>query len=73
VCHSDTFTDRGIGGDAPARRRSVDGAGALVFNDRMFLIGGWNPSDPEYYPRACVNDVWSSDNGADWVMEKPNT
>lgn len=50
-----------------------DGVGALVFNDRMFLIGGWNPIDPEYYPRHCVNDVWSSNDGARWQMEKENT
>jgi len=53
--------------------RPRDGAGALVFNDRMFLLGGWNPSDKEYYPRTCVNDVWSSADGADWELVKPNT
>jgi hypothetical protein len=53
--------------------RGRDGVGALVFNDRMFLLGGWNPIDPEYYPRHCVNDVWSSDDGTHWQMEKENT
>jgi hypothetical protein len=53
----------------PAR----DGAGALVFKDRMWLIGGWNPFDQEYYPMITSNDVWSSDNGVSWVLEKPNT
>ena len=57
---------------APAFRPR-DGAGALVFNDRMFLLGGWNPLDRDYYPRVCVNDVWSSDDGTNWVMEKHNT
>ncbi len=50
-----------------------DGVGALIFKDRMFLLGGWNPTVPEYYPRACVNDVWSSDNGEQWILEKENT
>lgn len=50
-----------------------DGAGALVFDGCMFLIGGWNPCDKEYYPRTCVNDVWSSTDGATWKLEKPNT
>ncbi len=29
-----------------------DGVGALVFHDRMFLLGGWNPTLPDYYPRS---------------------
>lgn len=50
-----------------------DGAGALVFNGRMWLIGGWNPTDKANFPRICSNDVWSSRDGAEWRMEKPNT
>ena len=41
-----------------------DGAGAVVFQDRMWLIGGWNPSDKEHFPRICNNEVWSSQDGA---------
>lgn len=50
-----------------------DGGGALVFNNRMWLLGGWNPNDMEYFPRICNNEVWSSENGRDWTLEKPNT
>lgn len=50
-----------------------DGAGALVFDDRMWLLGGWNPRDMVNFPRTCNNEVWSSDDGRDWVLEKPNT
>ncbi len=50
-----------------------DGAGALVYQDRMWLIGGWNPHDKAAYPRICVNDVWSSSDGAQWTLVKPNT
>lgn len=50
-----------------------DGAGALVFKDRMWLLGGWNPSDPLNFPRKCSNDVWSSANGAEWSRVRPNT
>ncbi|MBM3264192.1 MAG: hypothetical protein FJY97_12315 [candidate division Zixibacteria bacterium] len=50
-----------------------DGAGALVFKDRMWLIGGWNPGDKVHFPRICNNEVWSSDDGRDWRLEKPNT
>jgi hypothetical protein len=50
-----------------------DGAGALVFNERMWLIGGWNPNDKTHFPRTCSNDVWSSANGVEWIEEKNNT
>lgn len=50
-----------------------DGAGALVFHDRMWLIGGWNSRDESCFPRDCVNDVWSSADGATWVLERANT
>ena len=43
-----------------------DGAGALVFKDRMWLIGGWNPGDEEHFPRICSNDVWYSADGVEW-------
>ena len=50
-----------------------DGVGALVFRDRMFLLGGWNPRDPDYHPRHCVNDVWCSEDGVHWQLEKENS
>jgi hypothetical protein len=50
-----------------------DGAGALVFQNKMWLLGGWNPGDKKSFPRICNNEVWSSANGADWLLEKPNT
>ena len=50
-----------------------DGAGALVFKKKMWLLGGWNPGDKEHFPRICNNEVWSSQDGATWTLEKPNT
>jgi hypothetical protein len=50
-----------------------DGAGALSFRGRMWLLGGWNPGDKKYFPRVCNNEVWSSAGGATWQLEKPNT
>ncbi len=50
-----------------------DGAGAMVFQDRMWLIGGWNPNDKVHFPRICNNEVWSSTDGLTWQLEKPNT
>lgn len=56
-----------------ARFAPRDGAGALVFRERMWLIGGWNPRDPRNFPRECNNEVWSSADGALWRLEKANT
>ncbi len=50
-----------------------DGSGALVFKDRMWLLGGWNPGDKAHFPRICNNEVWSSRDGLKWNLEKPNT
>lgn len=50
-----------------------DGAGALTFRGRIWLLGGWNPGDKKHFPRICNNEVWSSQDGATWSLEKPNT
>jgi hypothetical protein len=50
-----------------------DGAGALVFKDQMWFLGGWNPSDKTHFPLICNNEVWSSTDGATWTLRKPNT
>ena len=44
-----------------------DGAGALVFKDRMWLLGGWNPGDKVNFPRICNSEVWSSTDGELWI------
>lgn len=46
-----------------------DGAGALSFRGRMWLLGGWNPGDQERFPKKCNSEVWSSADGADWRLE----
>jgi len=50
-----------------------DGAGALVLDGKMYLIGGWNPSNAIDFPWITNNEVWSSSDGRDWGLEKPNT
>jgi len=50
-----------------------DGAGALTFQGRMWLLGGWNPGDKKHFPRICGNEVWSSVDGKEWRRDKPNT
>ena len=47
-----------------------DGAGGLVYDGKMWLIGGWNPS---ILTKKCSNDVWSSTDGANWTQVKANT
>lgn len=46
-----------------------DGAGALIFQDKMWLLGGWNPDDKVNFPRICNSEVWSSEDGRQWTLE----
>lgn len=50
-----------------------DGAGALTYKGRMYFLGGWNPGIKKYFPRICNNEVWSSADGLNWRLDKPNT
>lgn len=45
-----------------------DGAGALVFRDTMWLLGGWSPNDAQNFPRITNSEVWSSTNGKNWTL-----
>ena len=57
----------------PAAFAPRDGAGGLVYKDRMWLLGGWNPNDKKHFPQVCNNEVWNSVDGAEWTLVKPNT
>ena len=50
-----------------------DGAGALVFEDKMWLLGGWNPEDKVHFSvKGHTNsEVWSSTDGAAWTLVNP--
>lgn len=50
-----------------------DGAGALVFKNKMWLLGGWNPDDEVHFPgKGDTNsEVWSSADGANWSLIVP--
>ncbi|WP_406697681.1 hypothetical protein V5E97_02335 [Singulisphaera sp. Ch08] len=56
-----------------AKFRPRDGAGALTFRGRMWLLGGWNSQDLVNFPRHCINEVHSSRDGIEWTLIKPNT
>ncbi|HVG95275.1 MAG TPA: galactose oxidase [Chloroflexota bacterium] len=64
------YTWHHVTSEAPFAPR--DGAGALVFDDRMWLFGGWNPRDKVHFPTICNSEVWSSADGADWRLITPN-
>jgi hypothetical protein len=38
----------------------------VVFDDRMWVLGGYNGDAPQ---QPYLNDVWSSSNGMNWVQE----
>jgi hypothetical protein len=61
---------RRVSAEAPFAPR--DGAGALVHQDRMWLLGGWNPRDKVHFPAICNSEVWSSADGRDWQLVTPH-
>lgn len=49
-----------------------DGAGAIVHQDKLWLLGGWNPDDKTHFPRICNSEVWNSHDGKEWALINPN-
>jgi hypothetical protein len=41
-----------------------DGAGALTYDGKMWLLGGWNPN----VAPATDSEVWYSTNGSNWTL-----
>lgn len=41
-----------------------DGVGTLVFKGRIWMFGGWHPTDAFTY-----QEIWSSETGGDWRFE----
>jgi len=44
-----------------------DGAGLVSFNNKMYLLGGWDP--PFHPPNNTHSEVWSSTDGDNWIQE----
>jgi hypothetical protein len=62
--NSSPFTQHDIAALVQLQFRPRDGAGALVFQNKMWLLGGWNPANA-----VPTNDqVWSSSDGSNWVF-----
>ena len=49
-----------------------DGAGLLSYNNKLWLLGGWNASTA-VFPLTTTNEVWNSTDGQHWTLVKPNT
>jgi hypothetical protein len=45
-----------------------DGAGAVTFKNKMWLLGGWNPGDKVHFPTICNSEVWNSADGIKWNL-----
>ena len=46
--------------------------GAAVLNGRMWLLGGGTYDTPLTPTRKCFNDVWSTEDGAEWTCHTKN-
>ncbi len=44
-----------------------DGSGLVNFQNKMWLLGGWDP--PYHPPLNTHSEVWSSSDGANWTLE----
>jgi hypothetical protein len=49
-----------------------DGAGLVTYQNKLWLLGGWNASNA-VFPNTTTNEVWSSPDGKYWTQVKPNT
>lgn len=60
--HERAFTPTEINDLQALQFRPRDGAGALTFAGRMWLLGGWNADDAQ----PTNSEVWSSTDGSNW-------
>lgn len=51
--------------EAPWQQRGMIG-GSVVFNDRMWILGGGTYDTPQAPNRTFYNDIWSSADGINW-------
>jgi hypothetical protein len=56
------FTPQDIAALMQLQFRPHDGAGALVFQNKVWYLGGWNPADA----LPTTDQVWSSSDGSNW-------
>jgi hypothetical protein len=56
-----TYEWQQVTADAPFIPR--DGAGAIIFNNSVWFMGGWNP---EKFSTITTNELWKSTDGVTW-------
>ena len=59
-----SFTPQEIAALKQLQFRPHDGVGALVFQDKVWYLGGWNPADA----LPTTDQVWSSSDGSNWYF-----
>jgi hypothetical protein len=62
--YSRTFAPQDVVDLQGMQFRPRDGAGALTFQDRLWLLGGWNSEDSP----TTNSEVWSSADGLNWSL-----
>ena len=48
-----------------------DGHAVVVFNNKLWVIGGWDDAASTGGTGTRVNDVWSSPDGVSWTQQNP--
>jgi len=64
IFNSSPFTPQEIKDLMQLQFRPRDGAGALVFQHKMWMLGGWNPANA----LPTNHQVWSSSDGSNWAL-----
>jgi hypothetical protein len=50
-----------------------DGAGAVTYQGKMWVLGGWSDPPGGGAGHVSYNDVWNSGDGLNWMRVRPNT
>jgi hypothetical protein len=48
-----------------------DGAGAVTYRGKMWVLGGWSDDPAGGSAHVSYNDVWNTADGANWIQVRP--